>query len=160
MKIGVISDTHIPHTASKLPGEIYNAFRDVELILHAGDFVEMAVLDELNKLAKTEAVHGNMDSHAIQKLLPDKKVVGAGKYKIGLIHGFSSPFNLIDAVKKEFPEKVDIIVFGHSHSPINETRDGILFFNPGSPTDKIFAKYNSYGIITVNKTINGEIVKL
>ena len=55
---------------------------------------------------------------------------------------------------------MDVIVFGHSHSPVNELRDGILFFNPGSPTDKIFAKYNSYGILTINKEIKGEIIRL
>lgn len=160
MKIGVLSDTHIPHAASQIPSEIYRAFKDVDLILHAGDLVKISVLDELNKLAETQAVCGNMDEFELHKALPNKRIIKVGKFLIGLTHGYGSPFNLIDKVKKEFPEKVDVIVFGHSHSPINEIRDGILFFNPGSPTDKIFAKYNSYGIFTVEDEIKGEIVKL
>ena len=160
MKIGVISDTHIPRAASKLPDAIYSAFKDADLILHAGDFIEMPVLNELNKLAKTEAVYGNMDSPLIQNSLPAKKIINVGDFKIGLTHGSGTPFNLINKVKGEFQERVDVIVFGHSHSPVNELRDGILFFNPGSPTDKIFAKYNSYGILTINKEIKGKIIRL
>jgi uncharacterized protein len=160
MKIGVISDTHIPRSALKLPGEIYNAFKGVDMIIHAGDLVDMSLLDELKKLARTEAVHGNMDTAAVQSLLPARKVIEAGGLKIGLTHGSGPHFNLINTVKREFPEKVDAIVFGHSHSPLNEVRDGILFFNPGSPTDKLFSRYNSYGILTINKGIKGEIVRI
>jgi len=160
MKIGIISDTHIPRAATGLPPEICTAFKGVDLILHAGDLVEISVLDELKKIAKTEAVCGNMDEPEIRKSLPQKRIISAEGFKIGLTHGYGSPFRLIDTVKKEFPQKVDVIVFGHSHLPVNELRDGILFFNPGSPTDKIFAKYNSYGILTVNKEIKGKIVRL
>jgi putative phosphoesterase len=161
MKIGVLSDTHIPRTASKIPDEIYSAFKDVDLILHAGDLTEMPVLDELKKLARTEAVRGNLDSCDVQKALPEKRIIKAGRFLIGLIHGYGAPFSVMAAVKKEFSkESVDVIVFGHSHSAINETRGGILFFNPGSPTDKIFAKYNSYGILTVNNKIKGELIKI
>jgi putative phosphoesterase len=160
MKIGVISDTHIPRAAQELPKEIYAAFKGVDLILHAGDLITISVLDKLSKMARTEAVHGNMDEPEIRKALPAKKIIKAGNFTIGLFHGAGAPFRLINTVKAEFPEKVDAIVFGHSHSPVNEVRDGILFFNPGSPTDKVFARYNSYGILTVNESIKGEIIKL
>ena len=160
MKIGVISDTHIPRAALRLPQEIYDGFKGVDLILHAGDLVEMSIFDELNKLAKTEAVFGNMDTPPVQRMLPSKKIINVGKFKIGLIHGSGSPFNLMNSVKREFSQKVDVIVFGHSHSPVNEVKNSILFFNPGSPTDKVFARYNSYGILTINKEIKGEIIKI
>ena len=62
-------------------------------------------------------------------------------------------------VKGEF-EDVDVIVFGHSHTPLNEVEEGVLFFNPGSPTDKVFAPYNSIGILHVDKKIKGEIIRL
>ena len=160
MKIGVISDTHISREKPHLPDVIYNAFKDVDLILHAGDLVGISVLDELKKLAETQAVYGNMDGPKVRKVLPEKRIIKAGKFTIGLTHGHGPPFNLIDRVKREFTEKVDVIVFGHSHSPINEARDGILFFNPGSLTDKIFARYNSYGILTINDEIKGKIVRV
>lgn len=160
MKIGVISDTHIPQVAPRIPQEIYNVFKGIDLILHAGDLTEISVLGELKKLAETQAVYGNMDEPDVRKILPVKRIIEVGKFTIGLIHGNGPPFNLISKVRKEFFQKVDVIVFGHSHSPVNEVREGILFFNPGSPTDKTFAKYNSYGLLTIDDGIKGEIVQL
>lgn len=160
IKIGVLSDTHIPHAAPRLPDEIYKAFKGVDMILHAGDFVDISVLDELKKLAETKGVCGNMDTDKILKELPSKRIINTGKFTIGLFHGYGPPFNLINRVKGEFTEKVDVIVYGHSHSPVNVVKDGILFFNPGTPTDKIFARYNSYGILTINDTVEGRIVKI
>ena len=67
---------------------------------------------------------------------------------------------MIETVRSEF-KGVDAIIFGHSHAPINMTKDGILFFNPGTPTDKIFARTNSYGILEVtDKEIKGNIVAI
>ncbi len=160
MTIGVLSDTHIPSAAQKLPDAIFKAFKNVDMILHAGDITDISVLDELNKLAKIEAVWGNMDAAETQKKLPAKRIFEIEGFKIGLIHGHGSPFRIINTVKNEFPEKMDVIVFGHSHAPVNEVRDGTLFFNPGSPTDRIFAKYNSYGILRLNKKVKGEIIRL
>ena len=160
MRIGVLSDTHIPRACADLPAEIAEAFKNVDLILHAGDLVEMKVLKELRKLADTKAVRGNMDEPELVKVLPEKEIIKVNGFTIGLTHGYGPPANLINYVKNEFPEKVDVIVFGHSHSPVNEKREGILFFNPGSPTDKIFAKHNSYGILTINGSIKGEIIKI
>jgi putative phosphoesterase len=160
MKIGIISDTHIPYAAPRLPTKIYSAFEGVDLILHAGDLVEPVVLNELNKLAETHAVHGNMDNFEVRKALPDKRIIEIGNFKIGLTHGHGAPYNLIKTVGKEMGSEVDAIVFGHSHSPVNKVQDGILFFNPGSPTDKIFATYNSYGMLTVDTELKGEIIRI
>ena len=159
-KIGVISDTHIPIAAQKLPAEIFKIFKDVDMILHAGDLVDISVLRDLSKLAETHAVCGNMDPAELQRQLPEKEVVRVGKFSIGLIHGHGAPFNLMNRIKGEFDQKVDAIVYGHSHSPVNEYRDGILFFNPGSPTDLIFAKYKSCGMLTISNKIEGRIIKL
>ncbi|MBU4377136.1 MAG: metallophosphoesterase [Candidatus Omnitrophica bacterium] len=160
MRIGVLSDTHIPRACPNIPAEILSAFKGADLILHAGDLVEMSVLRELEKLAKTKAVYGNMDGPELRKLLGEKEIIKVKGFSIGLVHGYGPPANLINYVKDEFSEKVDVIVFGHSHSPVNEIKDGILFFNPGSPTDKIFAKYKSYGMLTIADGIKGEIIKI
>ena len=160
MKIGVLSDTHIPFAASRIPEGVYNAFKGVDLILHAGDLIDMSVVDELSKLAKTQAVYGNMDSPEVRKVLPDKRIIKAGRFTIGLTHGYGPPFNLTEKIRKEFTQKVNVIVFGHSHNPVNKIENGILFFNPGSPTDKIFSIYNSCGILTVGAEIKGEIIRL
>lgn len=159
MRIGVISDTHIPRAAEWLPKKVCDDLKNVDLILHAGDLIEMDVLDKLKRLAPIKAVHGNMDDTEVRRALPTKETITIGKFKIGLIHGSGSPFGLIDRVGKEFGD-VDVVVYGHSHSPENKMRNGVLFFNPGSPTDKIFARYNSYGILEVNDGIKGEIIRL
>jgi len=160
MRIGVLSDTHIPRACPELPAEVLEAFRGADLILHAGDLVEVKVLHDLEKLAKTTAVYGNMDEPAVRRLLGEKEIIKVNGFAIGLIHGYGPTANLMNYVKSEFKDQVDVIVFGHSHVPVNETKNGILFFNAGSPTDKVFAKYNSYGILTVTNEIKGEIIKI
>lgn len=160
MRILVLSDTHIPRVAQDLPKKVYDEIARVDMIIHAGDFVEKEVLDKLSALKELKAVYGNMDTQNIQNNLNQKEVIQAGAFRIGLIHGFGAPRDIVETVRNEF-SGVDAIVFGHSHSPMNEVRDGILFFNPGSPTDKIFATINSYGILEVNDSgITGRIIKV
>ncbi|MBL7196882.1 MAG: metallophosphoesterase family protein [Candidatus Omnitrophica bacterium] len=160
MKIGVISDTHIPERALNIPKEIYSAFKDVELILHAGDLVTLDVLKSLNKICPVKAVYGNMDTPETSSVLKEKEIIDIKNFKIGLIHGRGHPANLISFAKNAFGEKLDIIVFGHSHVPFNEKLSGVLFFNPGSPTDTIFSPYLSYGLLEINDDIKSKIVSL
>ncbi len=160
MKIGVISDTHIPVACDELPASLRKIFQGTDLILHAGDLIEMGVLEELKKIApRVEAVAGNMDSAPAHHILPPKKVIKAGQFSIGLIHGWGAPEHIEDRIRREF-EKIDIIVFGHTHMPMNSTKNGILFFNPGSATDKVFAKENTVGILELTSTIKATIIKI
>ena len=159
MKIGVISDTHIPANAEEIPRKILEDFKGVELILHAGDLVELYVLDTLKEIAEVKVVFGNMDTPRVRKALPQKEIIEIKNFKIGLVHGWGAPDQLREVVRKEFRD-VDVIVYGHSHSPLNESIEDVLFFNPGSPTDKVFAPYNSYGILEIDDTIRGEIIRL
>jgi putative phosphoesterase len=132
------------------------------MIIHAGDLTEERVLEELKAVcSNVRAVRGNMDPEQLLKRLPEKEIIPAGKYRIGLTHGWGAPAGLIELARSIFKnERLDIIVFGHSHSPLNEKRGDTLFFNPGSPTDKVFAPYNSYGIIEINDKIEARIVRL
>ncbi|MBN1353623.1 MAG: metallophosphoesterase family protein [Candidatus Omnitrophica bacterium] len=158
-KIGVISDTHIPKAARDLPESVYREFKNVDMILHAGDLVELSVLEKLRSIAPTFAVSGNMDSHEVKAVLPHKDVIEVEGFKIGLIHGYGSASNLINTVSGEFG-KVDAIVFGHSHSACSEKIKNKLYFNPGSPTDKIFSACNTLGILEVGAEITGKIIRL
>lgn len=162
MKIGVISDTHIPERSLKLPEIIVREFKNVDMIIHAGDLVEPEVLDELKKICiNIKAVRGNMDYPPLKNQLPDKEIISIGKFKIGIMHGYGHPDKLLDVLKEVFKkDDVDLIIFGHSHQPFNEMIDGVLFFNPGSSTDKLFAPYNSYGIIEINDKIEAKIIKI
>lgn len=160
MRVLVLSDTHIPLAAQDLPQAVYDAAKEVDMILHAGDFIEVKLLDRLRSLKEVKAVRGNMDSREIQMQLNTKEVITIGGFKIGLIHGYGAPSEIVNTVRREF-DKIDCLVFGHSHTAMNMKKDGILYFNPGSPTDRIFASSNSYGILTItDKKIEGQIVKL
>ena len=160
MKILVLSDTHIPIAAQDLPEEIYKAIEGVDMIFHAGDLIDAGVLEKLKSLKETKAVCGNMDSKKLRMALNTKEVINIGKIKIGLIHGYGAPSEIMPTVRREF-DKVDVLVFGHSHAAMNVKKDGVLYFNPGSPTDKIFASKNSYGILEVtDKKVEGAIVEL
>ena len=157
MKILVLSDTHIPRVAQDLPDNIYAEIKSADMILHAGDFIDVEVLESLKKLKRVHAVYGNMDSPELRRTLKDKAIIQAGNFKIGLIHGYGAPRELMETVKAEFTN-VDAIVFGHSHIATNIQKDGILFFNPGSPTDTVFATTKTYGILEVtDNKIEGKI---
>ncbi|MDD5561286.1 MAG: metallophosphoesterase family protein [Candidatus Omnitrophica bacterium] len=161
MKIGVISDTHIANKSEHIPGIILDVFRHVDMVIHAGDMVDLRVIDELKSVCpKIVAVAGNMDLEAVKKRYPEKEVLKISGYKIGLMHGCGPASNLTALLKDAFKEdKPDIIVFGHSHKPMNEFIDGVLFFNPGSAND-FTAECNSYGLIEINEEINARIIKI
>ncbi len=160
MKIGIISDTHIPISASAIPAKVVEYFSGIDLILHAGDFIDLAVLKELKKIGSVEAVRGNMDPAEVRQILPRKKIIGVGSFKIGLIHGSGSPSGLMERIAKEFSgERLDAIVFGHSHSPHKQIVDNVLFFNPGSPTDGLDS-VNTFGLIEIADRITARIIEL
>jgi putative phosphoesterase len=159
MKIGVLSDTHIPEIVKALPPAIFDIFAGVDLILHAGDVVELSVLDELRAIAPVEAVAGNMDDSRISLSLPAKKIIPVGQYTVGLIHGKYRIDVQREMIRKEF-DKVDVIVYGHSHVPFWGKVDGIYFLNPGSPTDKRYAPFNSVALLEVTNAITAEIIRI
>lgn len=162
MKIGVISDTHISDRTKSLPQKILEDFKNVDLIIHAGDLVDISVIDKLKNVCdNVKAVWGNMDSGEIKKKLPEKEILSLGKYKIGIMHGYGAPDTLINLLSNVFKDdNVNMVIFGHSHNSLNKKIGNILFFNPGSPTDNIFSRNNSYGIIEINDRIEAKIINL
>jgi len=151
MRIGVISDTHVTSFA-EIPDRILVTLAEVDLIIHAGDFVTKDVLDGLKRLGEVKAVRGNMDSEELKRILPEKELLLLEGKRIGITHGWGGPYGIVDRVGKIF-EDVDVIIFGHSHQSKDEIKKGILFFNPGRAR-------NSFGILTVGKEVKGEIINL
>ena len=158
MKVGVISDTHLKIFPASLGECIAKHFEDVDMILHAGDVVELSVLDFFSD-KDLKLVAGNMDSWAIKERAPDKQVIPIEGFKVGLIHGWGSPTGIEDRIISEFND-IDILVYGHTHNASSFTRGGVLYFNPGSPTDKHFATDNTIGILEIGKRISSKIIKL
>jgi len=151
MRIGVLSDTHI-HLAEEIPPEVVKAFSQVDLIVHTGDFVGSQVLEGLKRLGEVKAVHGNMDSRKLRDLLPEQELLMVGGRKVGIIHGWGGPAGIEQRVRERFDD-VDVIIYGHSHVAKTEQIGGIFFFNPGPGNQ-------SFGLLTIEKDVRGEIVRI
>ena len=158
MKIGVISDTHLKKLPEHLGKRIAKHFKDVDMILHAGDVVELSVLDFFMD-KDLQLVAGNMDSWKIKQNAPTKLVIPIEGHKVGLIHGWGPPAGIEDRIIREFDE-IDILVYGHTHNASSFIKDGVLFFNPGSPTDKRFTTQNTIGILELGERISPIIVTI
>ncbi len=158
MKIGVISDTHLDNISDHLGERILKHFKDVDIILHAGDVVELSVLDFFSD-KEVKLVAGNMDSWEIKQSTPIKQVIQIEGYKLGLIHGWGSPAGIENRILKEFDD-IDILVYGHTHNAASFTKSGVHFFNPGSPTDKRFATKNTIGILNIGNQISSQIITI
>lgn len=159
MTIGVISDTH----SIKIPAPVLVRFKTVDLIVHAGDICDVETLKSLQQIAPTKAVQGNMDQAAIKKELPIRESFTCGHFRIGITHGHIGEGR--DALKNAAAsfkhDKMDVIIFGHTHQALNERVGDTLFFNPGSPNDSVRSKFDSYGLISIEgDKMKAEIVKI
>lgn len=133
------------------------------MIVHAGDITVLPVLEDLKKVAPVRAVHGNMDPDDLSLMLP-----GADHFMIeGVIfsvtHGSGAPLGIRKRIAKVFTgEKQQVLIYGHTHRPDNEWVDGVLFFNPGSPTDTYFAPFRSFGMMTLHQgvVVEAEIIRI
>ena len=158
MKIGVISDTHIKSPDKLLPNSVFEAFLGVDLILHAGDILIEEVLLQLAAIAPVHAVSGNNDSYEIYTKHGTRKIITINGKRIGMTHGISRGKTHMSAYSEFIDDNVDCIVYGHSHIPQNEIINNILFFNPGSATQRRFQPRHSVGILHVDQKIVGEII--
>lgn len=158
MKIGVISDTHAKEPSEELIMLNNTIFRDVDLILHAGDLVSIQVLKAFQG-KNSIAVRGNMDLPDSEGILNQLEIVKVKNFHIGLIHGWGSPSDLETKIRKKF-DAVDVIVYGHTHKPVNHVKEGILFFNPGSFRSRWFGGGSTVGILTVDDEIRGDIIEV
>lgn len=157
MLLGVLSDTHLVETP--VPVSVVEAFRGVDMILHAGDILDMGVIEQLSGIAETLAVRGNMDHGEAARVLPEIEVVEVGGFRIGLAHGHGPPGGVPGVVRGLF-EGVDCVVFGHTHQPHIGYMGGVLMFNPGSPTDRVFASESTAGLIEVTDSLEPRILYL
>ena len=150
MRLAIISDTHLPRGGRALPPACVEQLRAADLILHAGDFMELAVLEDLQALGPTVcAVRGNVDSAELQARLPLTRVVAAEGVKIAMVHDAGPSDRRLDRLRRRFPD-ADAVVFGHSHIPLLERDAGFTIFNPGSPTERRRAPHHTMGVATVD----------
>jgi putative phosphoesterase len=160
--LAIVSDTHMPRGERALPAACVERLRGADLILHAGDFVDQAVLREMEAHGPVAAVYGNVDSREVRGLLPETRVVEAGGARIAMVHDGGPAAGRLNRMRDRFPS-TDAVVFGHSHLPLHERADdGFQIFNPGSPTERRKAPSHTMGMARVDErgTVEFELIEL
>ena len=167
--IGLISDTHVPSRVPHIPEVIIEDFKDknIDYLFHLGDYETFKAYQELTDAFgkdKVIGVIGNMDfNRKLKTLLPETIELELYGRKIFMTHGMGGPNIVIKRLNRQFDLTLfDIIIFGHVHRPYNEVwRDGKLYLNPGTPTDRTFTDINSYWYLRISKDkLEPEIVYL
>jgi putative phosphoesterase len=158
VKVAVISDTHTAGMSRTIPAGAWPFLESADHILHGGDVTDPGVLDELKALAPLTVVMGNCDGPDVRAWgVPDETEVTLGGVRIAMLHDSGPKGGRVARMRKRFPQ-ARVVVFGHSHLPWNEDSDGLLLFNPGSPTWKRTAPFPSMGLLWIeNGTVEGEI---
>ena len=137
MRLLIIADTHLPKRARELPAELWAEVERADVVLHAGDWVDVALLDELEqRAARVVGVFGNNDGPALRARLPEVARVELGGVRFAMVHETGGRDGREQRCAAAYPD-VDVLVFGHSHIPWDTTTaTGLRLLNPGSPTDR------------------------
>ena len=161
MLIAVIADTHLPRGNRRLPDRCAELIAGSELVLHAGDVMTAEALAEIEAIGPpVAAVHGNVDTAELRRLLPAERLVEAGGARIGLVHDAGPATGRLERLRLRFPD-AGAVVFGHSHLPLHEERDGFQIFNPGSPVERRRAKRHTMGLARAeNGRVDFELIAL
>jgi uncharacterized protein len=151
----------MPRGRRAIPPRCRELMRESDLILHAGDLVSEEVLREIEAIGPpVHAVSGNMDSVALQRLLPDRTIVEVEGGRIAMVHDGGPSRGRLARLRRAFPD-ADAVVFGHSHLPIHDREADFQIFNPGSPTERRRAPHHTMGLARVTgKSIEFELVVL
>jgi uncharacterized protein len=133
--VGLISDTHVPKRARCIPKRVFEIFEGADYIIHAGDLVDLSVVDELEQIAPVLAVRGNSDNLEVAGALPKLNSLKIFDWKIGVIHDQNILDGLDTMSEVARGNGFDVFVYGHTHVADVRWENKILYINPGSPTD-------------------------
>ena len=148
MLLAILSDTHLPRGRRVLPAACRERLDAADLILHAGDLMELDVLRDLERHGEVVAVCGNVDGPELRRLLPPIREVEVGGATIAMVHDGGPRIGRLERLRRRFPD-ADAVVFGHSHLPLHERAGDFQIFNPGSPTEKRRAPRHTMGMADV-----------
>ncbi len=151
--IGLISDTHVPVRAKEIPRRVFKVFENVDYIVHAGDLVQLSVIDELEQIAPVLVVFGNMDGPEIRGRLSKMNSFRVFDWKIGVTHNPGTLFGTSKIREIARTNGFNVLVYGHTHSPNIKWEGNVLLVNPGSPTNPSpsFLGKPSVGLLKVTK---------
>ena len=133
----LLADTHLPKRAKDLPAAVWQAVEEADVVVHAGDWVDVRLLDELEaRSQRLVGVHGNNDHGVLRERLPEVARVELDGVRIGVVHETGQAKGREERMAAAYPD-LDVLVFGHSHIPWDTTAgSGLRLLNPGSPTDR------------------------
>jgi putative phosphoesterase len=150
MRVVVVSDTHAPRRWRSCPPRVAEHLRDADLILHAGDVCVPGVLDELAAFAPVHVVCGNNDGPDVVAWgAPETLELDIDGLRVAMIHDSGQKSGRTARMRRRFPT-ADLVVFGHSHIPLDRTGDGVRIFNPGSPTDRRSQPHGTIGLLDIS----------
>jgi putative phosphoesterase len=161
--VGLISDTHVPVRARCIPKMVFKVFENVDFIVHAGDLVKLAVIDELEQLAPVLAVHGNMDGPEVSGALPKLNSLKISDWKIGVMHDPNALFGMGRMREIAKRNAFNVFVFGHTHNSSVKWEGKTLYINPGSPTNPLpsFINKPSVALLRITReAIAPEIIQI
>ncbi|MNW94906.1 phosphodiesterase [compost metagenome] len=148
MRIGVVSDTHLPRFGRRLPSALVEGLQGVDRILHLGDLTAPEVLGWLEAIAPVTAIAGNNDPPELHAALGRKRLLTLGGVRIGMVHGDGKGKTTLERALAAFEdEPLDLLLFGHSHQPYCARHGDRWVLNPGSPTDKRRMPHYSYALV-------------
>jgi uncharacterized protein len=150
MKVVVLSDTHAPRRWRGCPPAVAEHLSGADVILHAGDVCTAGVLDELSEYAPVRAVLGNNDGADVAAWgAPEELRLELDGLPVVMIHDSGPAIGRAARMRRRFPD-AQLVVFGHSHIPLDETGEGVRIFNPGSPTDRRRQPRGTLGILEID----------
>jgi hypothetical protein len=150
MRLAILSDTHLPRGSRTIPADCLRRCRESDAILHAGDLIDVTVLELLRSLGPpVHAVHGNVDSAAVRAILPDRLELDLAGVRFGIAHIPGPAAGRLARLRAAFPS-ADAVVFGHTHMPEHAEAAGFQIFNPGSPTDRRRAPAHTMGLARID----------
>jgi putative phosphoesterase len=150
VKLLLLADTHVPKRARDMPQQVWDEVADADVVVHAGDWVDPAVLDRLEARARRlVACWGNNDGPTLRTRLPERADARLGGLRFTVVHETGATSGREARMSRLYPE-TDVLVFGHSHIPWDTTTDtGLRLLNPGSPTDRRRQPFCTYMTATV-----------
>ncbi|MEU0569539.1 metallophosphoesterase family protein [Nonomuraea sp. NPDC005983] len=154
MRVVALADTHAPRSWRSMPLRVAEQLADADLILHAGDVCVPSVLRELAAYAPVRVVKGNNDGPDLDA--PETLELILDGLRVAMIHDSGPARGRLERMRRRFPE-ADLVVFGHSHIPLDESGDGLRIFNPGSPTDRRRQPHGTVGVLTIEHGVLREV---
>jgi uncharacterized protein len=149
VRLVLTADTHVPKRARDLPEQLWRAIDEADVVVHAGDWVDVSLLDRMSaRAARLIGVYGNNDGPALRARLPEVARAELAGVRLAVVHETGAAAGRPDRCARRFPD-ADVLVFGHSHIPWDSSTGELRLLNPGSPTDRRRQPYATFMTATI-----------